>query len=138
MDPLEGETTSKVQEYQSSKWTNSQEGKSYDKSTEWTDPLEGETSPKVQESQSLKWADPLECKIFDKSTEWMDPLEGETSPKVEESQPSKWTDLQEGKICDKSGKVCTGYKVQPTKGLNLLKESECRASVQIVLCNFSL
>ena len=23
----------------------------------------------------------------------------------------------------------------PTKGLNLLKESECRASVQIVLCN---
>ena len=32
-------------------------------------------------------------------------------------------------------KVCTGYEVQPTKGLNLLKESECRASVQIVLCN---
>ena len=36
---------------------------------------------------------------------------------------------------DKSEKVCTGYKVYPTKGLNLLKESECRASVQIVLCN---
>ena len=36
---------------------------------------------------------------------------------------------------DKSKKVCTGYKVYPTKGLNLLKESECRASVQIVLCN---
>ena len=36
---------------------------------------------------------------------------------------------------DKSEKVCTGYKVQPTKGLNLLKESECRASVQIVLYN---
>ena len=39
---------------------------------------------------------------------------------------------------DKSEKVCTGYKIQPTKGLNLLKESECRASVQIVLCNFLL
>ena len=37
---------------------------------------------------------------------------------------------------DKSEKVCTGYKVQPTKGLNLLKESECHALVQIVLCNF--
>ena len=37
---------------------------------------------------------------------------------------------------DKSEKVCTGYKVYPTKGLNLLKESECRVSVQIVLCNF--
>ena len=36
---------------------------------------------------------------------------------------------------DKSEKVCTGYEVYPTKGLNLLKESECRASVQIVLCN---
>ena len=35
---------------------------------------------------------------------------------------------------DKSKKVCTGYKSQPTKGLNLLKESECRVSVQIVLC----
>ena len=39
---------------------------------------------------------------------------------------------------DKSEKVYTGYKVQPTKGLNLLKESECRASVQIVLCIFFL
>ena len=36
---------------------------------------------------------------------------------------------------DKSEKVCTGYEVYPTKGLNLLKESECRASIQIVLCN---
>ena len=35
---------------------------------------------------------------------------------------------------DKSETVCTGYKVQPTKGLNLLKESECCALVQIVLC----
>ena len=35
---------------------------------------------------------------------------------------------------DKSEKVYTGYKNQPTKGLNLLKESKCRASVQIVLC----
>ena len=35
---------------------------------------------------------------------------------------------------DKSETVCTDYKVQPTKGLNFLKESECRASVQIVLC----
>ena len=39
---------------------------------------------------------------------------------------------------DKSEKFCIGYKVQPTKGLNLLKESECRALVQIVLYNFSL
>ena len=39
---------------------------------------------------------------------------------------------------DKSEKVCIGYKVQPTKRLNLLKESECCASVQIVLCNFFL
>ena len=38
---------------------------------------------------------------------------------------------------DKSKKVCTGYEVQPTKGLNLLKESECHASVQ-VLFSFSL
>ena len=36
---------------------------------------------------------------------------------------------------DKSEKVYTGYKIYPTKGLNLLKESECRALVQIVLCN---
>ena len=46
-----------------------------------------------------------------------------------------------GLLCprgDKSEKICTGYKVQPTKGLNLLKESECHALVQIVLCNFSL
>ena len=35
---------------------------------------------------------------------------------------------------DKLEKVCTGYKVQPSKGLNFLKESECRASVQIMLC----
>ena len=39
---------------------------------------------------------------------------------------------------DKSEKVCTDYKVQPTKNLNLFKESECHASVQIVLCNFFL
>ena len=38
---------------------------------------------------------------------------------------------------DKLEKVYTGQEVQPTKGLNLLKESECRALVQIVLCNFS-
>ena len=31
-------------------------------------------------------------------------------------------------------KVCTGYKVLPVKGLNFLKESECRASIQIMLC----
>ena len=37
---------------------------------------------------------------------------------------------------DKLETVCTGYKVQQTKGLNLLKESECRALVQIMLCNF--
>ena len=37
---------------------------------------------------------------------------------------------------DKSEKVYTGYKIQLTRVLNLLKESECRASVQIVLCNF--
>ena len=30
---------------------------------------------------------------------------------------------------DKSKTVCTGYKVQSTKGLNLLKESKSRASV---------
>ena len=36
---------------------------------------------------------------------------------------------------DKSEKVCTSQEVQPTKGLNLLKESECRTSIQIVLCN---
>ena len=36
---------------------------------------------------------------------------------------------------DKSEKVCIGYEVWPTKGLNLFKESECRVSVQIVLCN---
>ena len=35
---------------------------------------------------------------------------------------------------DKLEKVCIGYKVQPTKGLNFLKESECRNSVQITLC----
>ena len=39
---------------------------------------------------------------------------------------------------DKSEKVCTGYEVLPTKGLNLLKESKWRASVQIVLCNLFL
>ena len=39
---------------------------------------------------------------------------------------------------DKSEKVYTGYKVQPTKGLNHFKESECRASVQKVLCIFYL
>ena len=36
---------------------------------------------------------------------------------------------------DKLEKVCTGYEVQPTKGLNLLKESKCCTLVQIVLCN---
>ena len=36
---------------------------------------------------------------------------------------------------DKLEKVYTGYNVQPTKGLNLFKESECHALVQIVLCN---
>ena len=49
-----------------------------------------------------------------------------------------WGDKSE-KVCTsykvQPTKGCTGYKVQPTKGLNLLKESECRASVQIVLCN---
>ena len=39
---------------------------------------------------------------------------------------------------DKLEKVYIDFKVQTTKGLNLLKESECRASVQIVLCNFFL
>ena len=39
---------------------------------------------------------------------------------------------------DKSEKVYISYKVQPTKGLNLLKESECHTSVQIVLCIFYL
>lgn len=36
---------------------------------------------------------------------------------------------------DKSETVCTGYKVLLIKGLNLLKESECRVSIQTVLCN---
>ena len=36
---------------------------------------------------------------------------------------------------NKSEKVCTGYEVQSTKGFNLLKESECHTSVQIMLCN---
>ena len=39
---------------------------------------------------------------------------------------------------DKSETVCTNYKVQSTKDLNLLKENECRILVQIVLCNFFL
>ena len=33
--------------------------------------------------------------------------------------------------------VSTGYKDQSTQCLNLLKENECRISVQIVLCIFS-
>ena len=37
-------------------------------------------------------------------------------------------------VGDKSKTVCTDYKVQPTKDLNFLKESECRTLVQIVLC----
>ena len=39
---------------------------------------------------------------------------------------------------DKSETFCTSYKVQPTKGLNLLKESKCCALVQIMLCIFYL
>ena len=50
MDLLMGENSQKVEESYSLNLPDPQEGKIYDKSTEWTDPLEGETTLKIQKS----------------------------------------------------------------------------------------